>query len=210
MIENIVRYIEQGDRPFEAALKGPANAPIVSITFSLIAVFIPLLFMGASSAAVPRIRRRRHRGGGDVGLRGADPDAGHVRAVPEAPQPREARPAEPVGGERLRRLGALSTTAASMGAAPPVPALVSTLLLILVTGWLYITIPRASFPSRTPASSSARPRRGRTSSFVAMADIQNELSAIIQKDPGVQGVVGFVGLDRRQFVGEHRAHVHPS
>ena len=48
MIENIVRYIEQGDRPFEAALKGAGQIgfTIISITFSLIAVFIPLLFMG--------------------------------------------------------------------------------------------------------------------------------------------------------------------
>ena len=48
MIENIVRYIEQGERPFDAALKGAGQIgfTIISITFSLIAVFIPLLFMG--------------------------------------------------------------------------------------------------------------------------------------------------------------------
>src|SRR5919201_860666 len=48
MIENIVRYIEQGERPFDAAIKGAGQIgfTIVSITFSLIAVFIPLLFMG--------------------------------------------------------------------------------------------------------------------------------------------------------------------
>ena len=48
MIENIVRYIEQGDRPFDAALKGAGQIgfTIISITFSLIAVFIPLFFMG--------------------------------------------------------------------------------------------------------------------------------------------------------------------
>src|SRR5471032_1748364 len=48
MIENIVRYIEEGDKPMEAALKGAGQIgfTIVSITFSLIAVFIPLLFMG--------------------------------------------------------------------------------------------------------------------------------------------------------------------
>src|SRR5438105_4971813 len=47
MIENIVRYLEQGDPPFEAALKGAGQIgfTIISITFSLIAVFIPLLFM---------------------------------------------------------------------------------------------------------------------------------------------------------------------
>src|SRR5216684_4054508 len=48
MIENIVRYIEQGMPPFEAALKGAGQIgfTIISITFSLIAVFIPLFFMG--------------------------------------------------------------------------------------------------------------------------------------------------------------------
>src|SRR5881394_4522670 len=48
MIENIVRYIEEGETPFNAALKGAGQIgfTIVSITFSLIAVFIPLLFMG--------------------------------------------------------------------------------------------------------------------------------------------------------------------
>ncbi len=48
MIENIVRYIEEGMRPFDAALKGAGQIgfTIISITFSLIAVFIPLFFMG--------------------------------------------------------------------------------------------------------------------------------------------------------------------
>src|SRR5262249_16755679 len=47
MIENVVRYLEQGDRPFEAALKGAGQIgfTIISMPFSLIAVFIPLLFM---------------------------------------------------------------------------------------------------------------------------------------------------------------------
>src|SRR5204862_4383075 len=48
MIENITRYIEQGDKPLEAALKGSEQIgfTIVSLTISLIAVLIPLLFMG--------------------------------------------------------------------------------------------------------------------------------------------------------------------
>jgi multidrug efflux pump subunit AcrB len=47
MIENIVRYLEMGERPFEAALKGAGQIgfTIISITFSLVAVFIPLIFM---------------------------------------------------------------------------------------------------------------------------------------------------------------------
>src|SRR5678810_593345 len=48
MIENIARYIEQGDPPLEAALKGSGQIgfTIISLTISLIAVLIPLLFMG--------------------------------------------------------------------------------------------------------------------------------------------------------------------
>src|SRR5207237_6551890 len=48
MIENIARYIEQGEKPFEAALKGAKQIgfTIVSLTVSLVAVLIPLLFMG--------------------------------------------------------------------------------------------------------------------------------------------------------------------
>src|SRR4029078_3207003 len=48
MIENIVRYLEEGDKPLEAALKGAEQIgfTIVSLTISLIAVLIPLLFMG--------------------------------------------------------------------------------------------------------------------------------------------------------------------
>src|SRR5207249_1054534 len=48
MIENIVRYIEEGERPLDAALKGAGQIgfTIISLTVSLIAVLIPLLFMG--------------------------------------------------------------------------------------------------------------------------------------------------------------------
>ncbi len=56
MLENIVRHIEGGMRPFEAALKGSSEIgfTIVSITFSLIAVFIPVLLMGGMVGRVFR------------------------------------------------------------------------------------------------------------------------------------------------------------
>ena len=56
MLENIVRHIEGGMRPFEAALKGSREIgfTIVSITFSLIAVFIPVLLMGGMVGRVFR------------------------------------------------------------------------------------------------------------------------------------------------------------
>src|SRR5471032_3225890 len=56
MLENIVRHVEGGMRPFEAALKGSREIgfTIVSITFSLIAVFIPVLLMGGMVGRVFR------------------------------------------------------------------------------------------------------------------------------------------------------------
>ena len=106
MIENVVRHIEQGERPLAAAYRGAAQIgfTIVSLTVSLIAVFIPLLFM---TGVVGRLFKEFSvtlvgRGGG---LRGrlADPDADDVRP-PAAPGRRnEARPAGPRQRSRVRR-----------------------------------------------------------------------------------------------------------
>ena len=98
MIENIVRYIEQGMRPFDAALKGAGQIgfTIISITFSLIAVFIPLFFMGgiigrlfrefAVTVSVAVVASA-------VDL--ADPDAGHVLAISEAGRAASQGPLQP-------------------------------------------------------------------------------------------------------------------
>ncbi len=96
VIENISRYIEKGEKPLAAALKGAGEIgfTIISLTFSLIAVLIPLLFMGD---IVGRLFREFAitTGGGDPDLRGgvADPDADDVR--PHA-EPRVAVQAEPL------------------------------------------------------------------------------------------------------------------
>jgi multidrug efflux pump len=62
MIENISRYIEEGEDPMEAALKGAEQIgfTIVSLTVSLIAVLIPLLFMGDVVGRLFRDSRRHH------------------------------------------------------------------------------------------------------------------------------------------------------
>ena len=106
MLENIYRHIEEGMKPMEAALKGAGEIgfTIVSISLSLIAVFIPLLLMGG---IVGRLFREfamtvDHRGGG-LGDRLADPDADDVLALP-APPRRQARPALPHHRGVLRRL----------------------------------------------------------------------------------------------------------
>ena len=87
MIENIFRYLEEGDTPLQAALKGASQIgfTIISLTVSLIAVLIPLLFMGdIVGRLLPRIRghvKRDHSAlGGDI----ADAHADDVRATAQA------------------------------------------------------------------------------------------------------------------------------
>ncbi len=88
MIENISRYLEMGESPMEAALKGSAEIgfTIVSLTVSLIAVLIPLLFM--ADIVGPPVPRIRGHAGGDhhlLGIRLADADADDGGPNSEAP-----------------------------------------------------------------------------------------------------------------------------
>ena len=114
MIENIVRYIEQGDKPLEAALKGAEQIgfTIMSLTISLVAVLIPLLFMGD---IVGRLFRRvcDHPGRDHPGFRRrlADAHADDVRPVPAATESRSNRRAVLPGVGALLRARASSSTA---------------------------------------------------------------------------------------------------
>jgi len=67
MLENISRHIEMGKTPLQATLDGSREISftIVSMTISLIAVFIPVLFMGRHTRAGAARVCRRHHGGGD-------------------------------------------------------------------------------------------------------------------------------------------------
>ena len=88
--------------------------------------------------------------------------------------------------------------------------LLSTIVLIFVTGYLYVIIPKGFFPEQDTGFIFGQAEARQDISFAAMADLQNRLSAIVQKDPGVSRRGGLRRLDRRQFVGEHRPHVHPA
>ena len=104
VIENITRYLEQGMSPLEAALRAPPEIgfTVLSISISLIAVFIPILLMGG---IVGRLFREFAVTlvGRDRGLDGrfADHDADDVRASAQAARPGEARPAGTMASERV-------------------------------------------------------------------------------------------------------------
>ncbi len=107
VIENIVRHLEEGLSPMQAAIKGSGEIgfTIVSITLSLIAVFIPLFLMGGYVGhAVPRIRGHRQRGAGVVVIDLPDADADDVLAPAEAGD-RGARPDLSAVRARIRPAG---------------------------------------------------------------------------------------------------------
>ena len=74
-----------------------------------------------------------------------------------------------------------------------------------VTGYLYVVIPKGFFPQQDTGFIFGQAEARQDISFAAMADLQNRLSAIVQKDPDVSGVVALRRRHRRQLVGEHRA-----
>ena len=196
MIENIVRYIEQGERPFDAAIKGAGQIgfTIVSITFSLIAVFIPLLFMGG---IVGRLFREFA-----VTVTVAVVMSAFVSLTltPVMCARFLKRESEHKPG-RLNRMAENAFDAMVRGydrglrwvLRHQLPTLLSTIVLIFVTGWLYVVIPKGFFPEQDTGFIFGQAEARQDISFAAMAELQNRLSAIIQKDPGVSGVVGFAG-----------------
>ena len=96
VLENVTRHLEEGMPRVEAALRGAREVgfTVVSISLSLVAVFLPLLLMGG---IVGRLFKRVHGdavdGGADFDGRVADDDADDVRADPAAPGADAARPA---------------------------------------------------------------------------------------------------------------------
>ena len=136
MIENIVRYLEEGDRPFEAALKGAGQIgfTIISITFSLIAVFIPLLFMGG---IIGRLFREFAVTVSVAVVASAFISLTltpvHVLAVPEERSTSTPTgPDQPLGRAGVRRRSSTSTTAACIFVLRhQFPALLSTIVLIV-------------------------------------------------------------------------------
>ena len=152
MLENIFRHIEEGMPPMEAALKGAGEIgfTIVSISFSLIAVFIPLLLMGG---IVGRLFREfamtlsdRHRG---LGLRLAHADADDVLALPSPPA-RSITAGSTGGARRLRRRCRLLRARRSTSRCD---IRFITLLVFLDHAWrrpavLFIVIPKGFFPQQ--------------------------------------------------------------
>jgi hydrophobe/amphiphile efflux-1 (HAE1) family protein len=196
MIENIVRHIEQGDRPFDAAIKGAGEIgfTIVSITFSLIAVFIPLLFMGG---IVGRLFREFAVVVTVAVCMSAFVSLTLTPVMCSQFLKREAHHQRGRLDQMCENVFNAAVRAYDRGLVfvfrHQFAMLLATLGLIFVTGYLYVTIPKGFFPEQDTGFIFGQAEARQDISFYAMADIQNQLANIIKKEPGVSGVVGFVG-----------------
>src|SRR6202012_3164312 len=189
MIENIVRYIEEGERPFDAALKGAGQIgfTIISITFSLIAVFIPLLFMGG---IVGRLFREFAFTVTVAVIMSAFVSLTLTPVMCAQFLKREAHDhkrgrlnqmCEDIfdGWVRLydRGLHWVFRHQFTM--------LLTTIGLIGVTGYLYVTIPKGFFPEQDTGFIFGQAEARPDISFAAMSKIGGQFSASIVKDKAV-------------------------
>ena len=198
VIENIARYIEQGLSPLEAALKGSAQIgfTIISLTFSLIAVLIPLLFMGdvvgrlfrefAITLAVAILISAV------VSLTLTPMMCSKIlKHVPEEKQGRFYH-ASGVFFERvIARYGRMLTWVLDHQRATLLVA-GATLALTVI---LYIFIPKGFFPVQDTGMILGISEAPQSISFSAMAERQQALAKVILQDRAVESLSSFIGVD---------------
>ena len=199
MIENITRYLEAGDSPMQAAMKGAEQIgfTIISLTVSLIAVLIPLLFMGdvvgrlfrefAVTLAVTIILSAV------VSLTLTPMMCSRIlrHSPPKEKQGRIFRASERVFesmiafyGRTLKWVLGYQTITLLVAAA--------TLVLTIV---LYIVIPKGFFPTQNTGVIQGISQAPATISFAAMQQKQQQLAHIILQDPAVESLSSFIGAD---------------
>ncbi|WP_345536297.1 efflux RND transporter permease subunit [Variovorax defluvii] len=197
MIENIARYLEEGDPPFKAALKGATQIgfTIISLTVSLVAVLIPLLFMGdvvgrlfrefavtlaitilisavVSLTLVPMMSARWLKPQAEEGGRfGARVHAFFERVI-------------------ARYDGWLQWVLRHQGA-----TLVVAMLTLALTVLLYVAIPKGLFPTQDTGQLQARIEAAQDVSYLRMAELQKAAAEAILADPEVRSLSSVVGVD---------------
>jgi multidrug efflux pump len=196
MIENIVRYIEAGDRPLEAALKGSRQIgfTIVSLTISLVAVFIPLLLMGG---VVGRLFREFA-----ITLSASIVVSGVISLVltpmmcATLLKREEAQSRLFSWSERaFAAMRSVYETGLRWTLRHQPMMLVITVLTFFASIWLYTAIPKGFVPEQDTGLIAGVTDAAQDISFDAMSALQQKVADIIAKDRDVISVTSFVGVD---------------
>ncbi|AXI03146.1 MdtB/MuxB family multidrug efflux RND transporter permease subunit [Aquirhabdus parva] len=198
MIENISRYIEEGDTPLEAALKGSKQIgfTIISLTISLIAVLIPLLFMGD---VVGRLFREFAITLAVAILISAVVSltltpmmcAKLLRHVPEAEQGRFYHASGRFFDRVIARYGKMLTWVLDRQGLTLIVATVTVLITVL----LYVVVPKGFFPLQDTGVIQGISDATQSISFEGMAERQQALADVVLKDPAVDSLTSFIGVD---------------
>lgn len=187
MIENIARHLEEGETPLQAALKGAAQIgfTLISLTFSLIAVLIPLLFM---TEVVGRLFREFA-----VTLAVAILIS-LVVSLTLTPM-MCARLLRPESEQRHGRFHQATGALIDRVIAGYDRMLLVALGTFALTVLLYIVVPKGFFPQQDSGLIQAITQAPQTISFAAMSQRQQEAARIIVQDPDVAAVSSFIGVD---------------
>ena len=198
MIENIARYIEEGEAPLAAALKGSEQVgfTIISLTISLIAVLIPLLFMGD---VVGRLFREFAITLSVTILISAVVSltvvpmacAKLLRPPAETKETRFQRWAQLRFEALIESYGRALTWVLERQAATLLVA-VGTLVLTVL---LYVVIPKGFFPVQDTGLIQGITQAAQTISYASMAQEQEALATAILKDPDVVSLSSYIGVD---------------
>ncbi|HWR05133.1 MAG TPA: multidrug efflux RND transporter permease subunit [Humidesulfovibrio sp.] len=200
MIENVSRYVEEGEDPFTAALKGSKQIgfTILSLTVSLIAVLIPLLFMGD---VVGRLFREFAITLGVTILISAVVSltltpmmcARLLKHIPPESLPKTG-PAAWMQRQFDRMVKGYGTTLAYVLEHQTATLMVAVGTLVL-TVVLYAVIPKGFFPVQDTGLILGVSEAPQSVSFPAMSERQQELAREILRDPAVDGLSSFIGID---------------
>ena len=198
MIENISRYIEAGDSPMEAALKGAGQIgfTILSLTVSLIAVLIPLLFMGdvigrlfrefAVTLAVTIVLSA-------VVSLTLTPMMS-ARILRHTPKDRQ-KPFYRYSERAFERMIGFYGQTLKVVLRYQTPTLLVAVATLLLTVFLYVLIPKGFFPIQDTGVIQGISQAPAQISSKAMADKQQELASALLEDPAVSSLSSFIGAD---------------
>ncbi len=198
MIENITRFIEAGESPMQAALKGAEQIgfTILSLTVSLIAVLIPLLFMSniagrlfrqfAVTLAVTILISAL------VSLTLTPMMAARLlRRTPAERQSRFHRASQRILDQVIAFYGRTLQVVLRHQRA----TFLAATMIVVLTGLLYFVIPKGFFPVQDTGIIQGISQAPGSTSFDAMAQRQRALARVVLADPAVQSVSSFIGAD---------------
>jgi multidrug efflux pump len=198
MIENIARYVEEGEEPLQAALKGAAQIgfTIVSLTVSLIAVLIPLLFMGD---IVGRLFREFAITLSVTILVSAVVSLTLTpmmcaRILRHTPKEQEGRLARALESGFDRSIALYGRTLTWVLARQRATLLVFVATLV-ATGYLFYVVPKGFFPVQDTGVILGVTEAPQTVSFEGLAERQQALVRILLQDPAVESISSFIGVD---------------